>query len=197
MTPVMMPGSACGSTMVRIACQRVPPRLTLTVRNSVGTARSASSAVLMITGSVMMASVSAAGQDRGAEPQEQHEQPQPEQTVDHRGDAGQVDDRQPDGAGQPVVARILGQVDRSCHADRDCRQGGAEGQQKRADDGREDAARLHPVARHGRQELPADGADAPDDDRADHEEDRHDHEQRPRPSRMKPKRCTRKRLRTA
>ena len=54
----MMPGSACGSTTVRMPCQRVPPRLALTVRNSVGTARSASSAVLMITGSVMIASVS-------------------------------------------------------------------------------------------------------------------------------------------
>jgi len=34
-------------------CHRVPPRLALTVRNSVGTARSASSAVLMTIGSVM------------------------------------------------------------------------------------------------------------------------------------------------
>ena len=58
MTPVMMPGSACGSTMLRMPCQRVPPRLALTVRNSIGTARSASSAVLMMTGRVMMARVS-------------------------------------------------------------------------------------------------------------------------------------------
>ena len=43
MTPVMIPGSACGSTMRRMPCQRVPPRLALTVRNSVGTALSASS----------------------------------------------------------------------------------------------------------------------------------------------------------
>ncbi len=58
MTPVMMPGRAWGSTTVRMPCQRVPPRLALTVRNSVGTARSASSAVLMMIGSVMMARVS-------------------------------------------------------------------------------------------------------------------------------------------
>ena len=43
--------------MVRIPCHRVPPRLAETVRNSWGTARSASSAVLMITGRVMMARV--------------------------------------------------------------------------------------------------------------------------------------------
>ena len=57
MTPVMMPGRAWGSTMFLMPCQRVPPRLAETVRNSCGTARSASSAVLMITGRVMMARV--------------------------------------------------------------------------------------------------------------------------------------------
>ena len=54
----MIPGRACGSTTLRTACQRVPPREAITVRNSVGTARSASSAVEMITGRVMMARVS-------------------------------------------------------------------------------------------------------------------------------------------
>ena len=58
MTPVMMPGRAWGSTTLRMVCHWVPPRLTLTVRKLCGTARSASSAVLMITGSVMIASVS-------------------------------------------------------------------------------------------------------------------------------------------
>ena len=53
-----MPEVACGSTTFRIPCQRVPPRLALTVRNSIGTARSASSDVLMMTGSVIIASVS-------------------------------------------------------------------------------------------------------------------------------------------
>ncbi len=54
----MIPGSACGSTTRRIVCQRVPPRLVLTSRNDWGTARRASSAVLMITGSVIVPSVS-------------------------------------------------------------------------------------------------------------------------------------------
>ena len=57
-TPVMMPGSALGSTTLRMVCHFVPPRLMLTVRKLCGTDRSASSAVLMITGSVMIASVS-------------------------------------------------------------------------------------------------------------------------------------------
>ena len=84
-----------------------------------------------------------AGQDRGAEAQEEHEQPQAEQAVDHRGDARQVDDRQADRAGQPGVAGVLGQVDRAAHADGDRDQRGAQGQQQRAHDGREDAAGLH------------------------------------------------------
>ena len=57
MTPVMMPGMAWGSTTVFTACHRLPPRLSTTVRNSVGTERSASSAVLMTIGSVMIARV--------------------------------------------------------------------------------------------------------------------------------------------
>ena len=55
----MMPGSACGSTIRLTPCQRVPPRLALTVLNSIGTARNASSAAAIITGSVMIARVSA------------------------------------------------------------------------------------------------------------------------------------------
>ena len=57
-TPVRMPGSAWGSTWWRIVCQREAPRLRLTVRNCCGTARIASSVVLMTTGSVMMPKVS-------------------------------------------------------------------------------------------------------------------------------------------
>ncbi len=54
----MMPGMAWGSTWWRIVCQRVAPRLWLTSRNSRGTDRIASSAVLITTGSVMIPSVS-------------------------------------------------------------------------------------------------------------------------------------------
>ncbi len=60
MTPVRMPGRAWGSTMRRMVCQRVAPNETLTVRKACGTARRASSAVLMMTGRVMMESVNEA-----------------------------------------------------------------------------------------------------------------------------------------
>ena len=43
-TPVRMPGRACGRTMRRMVCHLVPPRLMLTTRKLCGTARSASSA---------------------------------------------------------------------------------------------------------------------------------------------------------
>ena len=43
-----------------MVCQRVPPSEMLTVRKDCGTARRASSAVLMMTGRVMMESVSEA-----------------------------------------------------------------------------------------------------------------------------------------
>ena len=56
-TPVKIPGSACGKTILRIVCHLVPPKLILTVRKLCGTDRNASSAVLMITGSVMIDSV--------------------------------------------------------------------------------------------------------------------------------------------
>ncbi len=60
MTPVRMPGSASFRTMRRIVCQRVAPTDILTVRNACGTARRASSEVLMMTGMVMIERVNEA-----------------------------------------------------------------------------------------------------------------------------------------
>jgi hypothetical protein len=60
MTPVRMPGNASFRTMRRIVCQRVAPTEMLTVRNACGTARSASSDVLMMTGMVMIERVNEA-----------------------------------------------------------------------------------------------------------------------------------------
>ncbi len=62
MTPVSTPGKACGSTMRQMVCQRLAPSETLTTRKLFGTARSASSVVLMITGNVMIESVSEAAE---------------------------------------------------------------------------------------------------------------------------------------
>ena len=49
---MIMPGMACGNTWWRIVCQRVAPRLWLTMRKRCGTDKIASSAVVIITGRV-------------------------------------------------------------------------------------------------------------------------------------------------
>ena len=54
MIPVIMPGNASGRTIRRMVCQRVAPSDMDTVRKDCGTALNASSAVDMMTGSVMM-----------------------------------------------------------------------------------------------------------------------------------------------
>ncbi len=54
MTPVMIPGNDCGKTILRIVCHLVAPTEILTTRNDCGTARKASSDVLMMTGRVMI-----------------------------------------------------------------------------------------------------------------------------------------------
>lgn len=54
MTPVNMPGKACGRIILRIVCHFVAPTETLTVRNACGTDLNASSVVLIITGNVIM-----------------------------------------------------------------------------------------------------------------------------------------------
>ena len=56
-TPVSMPGNASLRTIRLIVCQRVAPSEMLTVRNAWGTERNDSSAVLMMTGKVMIESV--------------------------------------------------------------------------------------------------------------------------------------------
>src|SRR6266542_2297660 len=57
MTPVKIPGNASFTTMRLFFYQHGAHREILTVRNACGTERSASSAVLMMTGSVMIESV--------------------------------------------------------------------------------------------------------------------------------------------
>ena len=60
MTPVRMPLIELGSTTARMVCQRVAPTFQQASRNDIGTTASASRVLAMITGSVMMASVSEA-----------------------------------------------------------------------------------------------------------------------------------------
>ncbi len=110
--------------------------------------------------------------------QEKHEQAQAEQPVHHRRDASQVDDGQPDSAGEPGVAGVFGQVDGASYPHRDRRQRCAQREQQRADDSRKDAPCLHPVAGHARQEFPTDGLDTPYYNDPDDEQNRNHHNQR-------------------
>src|SRR2546426_10194561 len=57
MIPVRMPLIEFGSTMVRIVCQRLAPMFQQASRNDRGTAESASRVLVMMTGSVITASV--------------------------------------------------------------------------------------------------------------------------------------------
>src|SRR5215510_1292934 len=60
MTPVKMPLIEFGSTMRRMVCQREAPTFQQASRNALGTAESDSLVLAMMTGNVMMASVSEA-----------------------------------------------------------------------------------------------------------------------------------------
>ena len=111
MTPVIMPGSAWGRTILRMVCQRVAPSEMLTTRNDCGTARRASSAVLMMTGRVMMDRVSEAARMLVPNFRKRTNNSQTEQAIDNRGDASQVDDGDADDARPPVLGGIFGEVD--------------------------------------------------------------------------------------
>ncbi len=56
-TPVRMPLIEFGSTIVRMVCQREAPRFQQASRKAIGTAARASRVLVMITGSVITASV--------------------------------------------------------------------------------------------------------------------------------------------
>src|SRR3954466_4207058 len=60
MTPVKIPLIELGKTMVRIVCHRDAPRFQQASRNDIGTLASASRVEVMITGSVITATVHAA-----------------------------------------------------------------------------------------------------------------------------------------
>ncbi len=76
-TPVRMPGMASGRTTLRMVCQRVPPREMLTTRKDWGTVRRASSAVVMITGRVIMARVIEAARMLVPKPKKSTNKPSP------------------------------------------------------------------------------------------------------------------------
>ena len=99
-----------GSTTWRIVCQRVAPTFQQASRNAIGTEASASLVLVMITGSVMIASVSEAARIDLPDAGEQHERAHAEQRVHDAGHARQVDHGQVDDAREPVVAGVLVQI---------------------------------------------------------------------------------------
>ena len=94
-----MPLIELGSTTPRIVCQRLAPTFQHAARNAIGTDASASRVLAMMTGSVMIASVSEAERIGVAELRGVDEGAEAEQRVHDARHAGQVDDRQVDERG--------------------------------------------------------------------------------------------------
>ena len=100
--------------------------------------------------------------------------PHAEQGVDDGGDAGKVDDGQVDGPREPVVWRVLTQVEGGGDADGHGRQQGHDHQPDGTHQSRQDAPRRHAVRRRRKQELPGQSRAAPYDQEAQDQEDRDD-----------------------
>ena len=93
--------------------------------------------------------------DRSPRPTNWMKKPRPNRPKTMRGHAGQVVHRDPHHPRQARVrARVLVQVDRGRHADRDERDRHEQHQRHRAEDGGEDAARRHALARRRGEEVP-------------------------------------------
>ncbi len=116
-------------------------------------------------------------QDAGAETEEQHERADAEQRVHDRRDAGEVDDRQVDETREPVVARVLGEIEGRRDPDRHRHDQRHRHQPDGAHQGGEDAARGHAVARLGEQEVDRERRSAAPDQDPEHGGYGHDQEQ--------------------
>ncbi len=108
----------------------------------------------MITGRVMMESVSEADRMLMPKLKKQHEQSQPEQAVNHRRHAARLMMAMRIRRVQGLSSAYSADVDAGSQPERDGKERRAQHQVECADDGRQDAARAHPVARHGGQEFP-------------------------------------------
>ena len=117
-TPVRMPLIELGSTIVRIVCQRLAPMFQQASRKVMGTLASASCVLVMITGSVMMASVHDAASTLSPMPANSTNAPTPNSACTMLGTPGQVDHRQVHDPREPVVAGIFVQIHAGQHADR-------------------------------------------------------------------------------
>ena len=146
-TPVRIPLIELGRTTVRIVCQRLAPMFQQASRNAIGTLASASRVLVIMTGSVITASVQdAASTDFPMSPR-QHERPDAKQAMDDARHAGKIDHGQIHDPRKPVVAGIFVEINAGQHSDRRRGQQRQDDQAKSADQRRPNAARRHVVSR--------------------------------------------------
>ncbi len=194
MTPVRIPGSASFNTMRRMVCQRVAPSEILTVRNACGTERNDSSAVLMMTGRVMIESVSEAARMDVPKFRKRTKRPQTKQSIHDRWNPRQIDDRDPDRARQRRVGGIFGEIDCCSNPKRNREDGCADGEIDRADDGRQNSAGAHSVTRKACKKFKGDRRQALKEN-VDHHSNNGDHSRSAiRVMAVKPMRCATWRL---
>ena len=116
-----MPGTAAGSTWRQIVCHWVAPSAIEPSRIEGGTARIASRAAMITTGSTSRPSVSPPASTTGpSDERAAHEEGEAEDPVDDRGHRGEVLDVHLDDAVAPAGrVRVLLEVDGGGDADRD------------------------------------------------------------------------------
>ena len=154
-TPVRMPLIELGSTIVRIVCQRVAPMFQQASRNDIGTTASASRVLVMITGSVITASVQEAASSDRPMPANSTNAPTPNSACTMLGTPARFTTARLIDPREPVVAGVLVQVDAGQDADRRGGQQRNQHQEERADQRRPDAAGGHAVRRVVEQERNA------------------------------------------
>ena len=110
-TPVRMPLSELGSTMVRIVCQRNAPRFQQASRKAMGTAARASRVLVIITGKVITARVQEAASIERPMPAKSTNAPTPNKRMHDAGHPGQIDHAQIDDPREPVVGGIFVEID--------------------------------------------------------------------------------------
>ena len=113
MTPVRMPLTAFGKTMRAESSATGSRPCSSTLRGTrVGTAWRDSRVATITTGRVMIAKRQARRENARAETEEQDEGTDPEERVHDRRHARQVDDGEIDETGEPIVGRVLAEIDR-------------------------------------------------------------------------------------
>ena len=155
MTPVRMPLTAFGSTTRWMVCHRVAPMFQHASRNASGTAWSDSRVATITTGRVMMPRVRLAARMPRAEAEEDVTNARRPRTSawTTRRHPREVDDAEVDDPGEPVVGRVLAQVERGRDPERHREEQGDRDQPYRPQQRREDLRGGHAVGRIREQEV--------------------------------------------